>query len=66
MIRIRTTVASTTVPELAPFVGRAIEIRVLDEARTRWPEGWFDRYVGSITDPSFERPQQPAPDAIDP
>ncbi len=64
MVRIRTRVASTTVPELAPFLGRSIEIHVLDDAATGWPDGWFDRFVGSVSDPTFERALQPEADPI--
>jgi hypothetical protein len=60
-IRIRTKVASTTLnlPELAPLVGRLVEVTVRDEGADAWPEGWFDATAGAIADPDFVRPPQP-------
>lgn len=60
-IRIRTKVASTTLnlPELAPLVGRLVEVTVRDEGADTWPEGWFDATAGAIADPDFVRPPQP-------
>ena len=61
-IRIRTQVASTTLtlPELAPLVGRRVEVTVRDEGADAWPEGWFEATAGAIADPDFVRPPQPS------
>jgi hypothetical protein len=60
-VRIRTKVASTTLnlPELAPLVGRRVEVTVRDEGADAWPEGWFEATAGAIVDPDFVRPPQP-------
>jgi hypothetical protein len=60
-IRIHKTLDSTTVdlPELAPLVGRRVELIVREEADRIWPVGWFDAVEGAIQDPTFERPPQP-------
>jgi hypothetical protein len=60
-IRIRTKVASTTLnlPELAPLVGRLVEVTVRDEGADAWPEGWFEATAGAIVDPDFVRALQP-------
>jgi hypothetical protein len=60
-IRIRTKLVSTTlnVPELAPLVGRRIEVTVRDEGAEAWPEGWFDATAGAIADRDFVRSPQP-------
>ena len=62
VIRIQTKVASTTLtlPELAPLVGRRVEVTVRDEGADAWPEGWFDATAGAIADPDFVRPPQPS------
>ena len=60
-IRIHKTLHSTTadLPELAPLVGRRVELIVREEPSSSWPVGWFDEVEGAIQDPTFERPPQP-------
>jgi hypothetical protein len=67
-IRVRTTVESTTLdlPELAPLVGRRVEVTVRDEGADTWPEGWFEKTAGAIQDPTFVRPTQPSPEGRTP
>ena len=64
-IRIRTLLASTSIaaPELAPLVGRRVEVVVRDEGANRWPDGWFEATAGAIADDTFVRPEPLEPDA---
>jgi hypothetical protein len=61
-IRIRTKVTSTalTLPELAPLIGREVEVTIRDQGAVEWPDGWFEVTGGAIVDPDFVRPSQPA------
>jgi hypothetical protein len=59
-IKIQRVLRSTTLdlPELAPLIGRRVEVTVRDVPDRTWPAGWFDAIEGAINDPTFERPPQ--------